>query len=111
MTWVLIDVPFAKGKFLDLRYPVVMGLIIVFSLARGYVSKVFSNKILVHLGNISLCIYMFHSIVLHFFPKMIGGMPEWSAIVLTYGLVLLGSDILTRYYLPIGISLFGRIVK
>lgn len=111
MIGVLIDVPFSIGKFLDLRYPVVIGFIIVFSLARGYISKLLSNKYLVYLGSISLSIYMFHPIALHFFSEMVGVIPEWWAILLTYVVIIMSSHLLTHYYIPWGVKLFHTVTS
>lgn len=54
---------------------------------------------------------MFHPIVIHFYPYIKEIMSEWCAIVLTYVIVILGSGVLTRYYLSWGTKLFMKIVN
>lgn len=111
MAVVMVDVPWNMGKFIDVRYPIVIGFIIIFSLSKGYISRLLSNRALIHLGTISLSIYMFHPIVLHFYLQIKEIMPEWCAIALMYLIVILGSNMLTRHYLPLGAKLFMKIAN
>lgn len=81
-----------------LRYPIIVGLIMVFTMSRGYVSKMLSNRVLSWLGNVSMSIYMVHMFVLHFTVSM--QIPIGLIILMTISIVLVLSHILSYYLLP-----------
>lgn len=82
-----------------LRYPVIIGLILVFSAGKGYISRILKNRLCVWLGSISMSIYMLHGFVLHF-------MREWTNIPLclhvciTFTAILAVSYLANRYFIP-----------
>lgn len=82
-----------------LRYPVVLGFIIVFSADKGYISQVLKNRLSVWLGSISMSIYMLHGFVLHF-------MREWTNIpfclhvCITFTAIFVISYLTNRYFIP-----------
>lgn len=92
---------FAYNQYVVLRYPIILGLIVVFTFAKGYVSQILSNRVFNWLGGISMAIYMIHTFVLHF-TKDITCIPLWFNIAFTYFLVILGSHFITKYFLPRG---------
>jgi peptidoglycan/LPS O-acetylase OafA/YrhL len=53
-------------------------LILTVALSRGFLSRILSWKILVHLGEISFSLYMFHSIILYWFYTHAIYLSDWS---------------------------------
>lgn len=76
-----------------IRYPLILLIISTFTLSYGIISKLFSNKFLSWLGDISMSIYMVHSFILHYVNKLYE-IPIWGKMILTYLLVLFMSYII-----------------
>lgn len=85
---------FEYNKYAALRYPIVIGLVAVFSVGKGYVSQFLKNRWLEWLGEISMSIYMTHGVVLFFAIKI--DMPTWLNIILTYTLIIAFSHVVDK---------------
>lgn len=82
----------ALNNYPVIRYPLILLIISTFTLSYGFISKLFSNKVLSWLGNISISIYMIHFFILHYVSKL-HEIPIWSRVILAYLLVLFMSYI------------------
>lgn len=92
---------FDYNPYRVLRYPFIIGLIVVFTFAKGYVSYILSNRTLNWLGSISFAVYMVHCFILGF-TKDITCIPLWLNVLFTYFLVIFSSHLITQYFLPRG---------
>lgn len=88
---------FKFDQYTVLRYPVIAGMIIIFSISKGYLSGVLQNKYLAWLGGISLSIYMLHIFVLHW--TNITCIPVWTNTLVSYAAIILLSYLAERYLL------------
>lgn len=97
--FVMCFPPFLRlNDYPVLRYPIIVGLIMVFTMSRGYVSKMLSNKICAWLGVLSMSIYMVHPFIMHF--TVSPGMPCWATLVITSLAILFSAHCLTYYFTP-----------
>lgn len=96
---------FAFNTYRVLRYPIIIGFIIIFTLSKGRVSHLLENKILNWLGGISMSIYMIHGFILYFSERMTT-IPIWFNVGITFALILLFSHAINRYFLPFGTKYF-----
>lgn len=89
------------NDFAAIRYPIMAGIIILFSISRGYVSSLLKNSLLQWLGSISMSIYMIQGFILHFSVKMSTYIPTEVNVVLTYTIIIVASylteKMLSRY--------------
>lgn len=69
------------------RYPVILGAVAIFSLAKGHVSQFLTNRWLLMLGKLSMSVYMFHGLILHFTSK-VTVLPTWLNVVLSIVLII-----------------------
>lgn len=86
---------FKYNRYAFIRYPVVLGIIAVLSIKKGYVSQMLQRKWLAWLGGISMSIYMMHGFVLHF-TTPIASMPLGLKTVFTYFCILAVSYIVEK---------------
>lgn len=93
-----------------LRYPFVCFLIIAFSLQKGMVSRIFSNRFLSWLGSISFSVYMLHGFAIFLVSRYMCA-SGFCAVVGVVGVTLLFSHIASFYILPKSVALFESILE
>lgn len=96
MVWTSL---FEFNPYKILRYPIIVAFIIVFTLSKGTISKALTNRITGWLGQISMSIYMMHSLILNF-TKDLMDLPLWLNISITFTLILMVSHVVNYYFLP-----------
>lgn len=106
MTWTFLS---ELNPYKILRYPVIAAFIIVFTLSRGAISRLLTNRVTGWLGNISISIYMIHSFILHF-TKNLMDIPTWCNVGITFALILIVSHAISRYFLPFGSKFLVQMV-
>lgn len=84
-----------------IRYPALVAFIVVFTLSKGFISKLLSNRLFTWLGKISMSIYMTHTFILAFVQKI--DIDLSIKIILSYLLTLLMSVIVEKVlgFIPI----------
>ncbi len=87
------------NSYTALRYPIVLLLIIVFTLNKGYISRILSNKLFNWIGSLSMSIYMIQGIILYF-VHLLPCMDISITVILVYGLILLFSYFTSIYFNP-----------
>lgn len=89
---------FALNQYAVLRYPIVLGFIVIFTISKGHASTLLKNRFGKWLGSISMSVYMTHLFILHFTKDMQTLL--WLKVLTTYVLVLISCYLLHRYVLP-----------
>lgn len=83
------------NSYTSLRYPIVLIFIILFSLQKGYISRLLSSKYIAWLGSVSMSMYMIHSFILYFAGKIMN-IPLWIHIIATYTCILFASYYMSK---------------
>lgn len=91
MLFTMVYEPFFRyNSYTSLRYPIVGCFIILFTIHKGYVSELLSNRWFAWLGSVSMSVYMIHFLILHFVQE-ITNIPLWTHIIVTYTCILFAS--------------------
>lgn len=77
------------NNYAVIRYPIIAGVIVLFSISKGFVSSLLKNRVLHWLGGISMSIYMVHGFILHFSVGLKGYFPIVPYVILTYVIILI----------------------
>lgn len=88
---------FKLDQYAVIRYPVIAGVVVIFSISKGRVSQYLQNKWLARLGGISMSIYMLHSFVLHW-TKM-PYIPVWLNVIIIYLIIIVFSYWVDKFLL------------
>ncbi len=91
-------------------------IILVFSLQRGYISRLLSNKYMLYFGKISYGFYMFHALIIEYFIKMnqtyIVFSNYYLFVLFLFGFSILVSSVSYYYFeQPVNSYLVRKFVK
>lgn len=96
--------------------------IFIFAHGKGFISKLFSTKVMVYLGKISLMIYMFHQVVINYMALYLGVRPWYNVDLgrkqnlivafLMFLITLCFSDAMWRYvFQPLTLKLQRKVLS
>lgn len=84
--------------------PAMMAIVFVFAFQRGIVSKLLSNRVMIHLGEISFSLYMVHQPIIYYIDLYVGPTVvyakdmhhAWGQVLISIGLIAV-ADCVYRY--------------